>query len=151
MKKVLHTSMIALLICVLIASYVVPCYAAEDTSVSLSETAGMSARLTNCSDISFSFSVVDPGEATFMVSYYGRQETFVRATLTMQIQKRFLGIFWRDIGDEWVGTSTDVADCFYGSVPVDGTGTYRAVMKLEIEGSTGVTDVVEDTMEHKYG
>ena len=110
---------------------------------------GASARLTNCSTPSMSFGVAE-GEASFYVSYMGREETFVQAKLTVQIQKKFLGLFWRDAADEWVGYSTEVVGQIYDDIPIDGAGTYRAVFKLEVFGSTGVTDVIEDTLQYKY-
>ena len=110
---------------------------------------GVTTYLTNCSTTSMSFGVAE-GEASFYVSYMGREATFVQAKLTVQIQKKFLGLFWRDAADEWVGYSTEVVGQIYDDIPIDGTGTYRAIFKLEVFGSTGVTDVIEDTLQYKY-
>ena len=91
-----------------------------------------------------SFTVVD-GDASFYVSYEARAATFTQAKLTVQIQKKFLGFFWRDAADEWVGYCTDLSGFFAATIPVDGSGTYRAILTLEVFG-TGDTDVIEETI-----
>lgn len=110
---------------------------------------GISTYLTNCDDTSMSFGVAENNAYVF-VSYTGRPATFTQAKLTVQVQKKFLGLFWRDAADEWVGYNTEALGSFNVVIPVDGTGTYRAVLKIEVFGSTGVTDVIEDTIQYKY-
>ena len=104
--------------------------------------------LTNCSSVSMNFTIAND-EANFFVSYIAREDTFTQAKLTVQIQKKFLGLFWRDAADEWIGYCTDLRGNMYDYIPVDGTGTYRAVIKLEVIGTTD-TDVIEDTIECRY-
>lgn len=109
----------------------------------------------NCNKCSFSFNVLDPGEAHVNVSYVAESSVFVQAKSTVKIQKKFLGLFWRtvDIGEtnnEWVEYCTDVYGDLYNCFTVDGTGTYRAVFTLEITGTDGSVDVIEDTIEYKY-
>ena len=116
---------------------------------------GVAPCLDNCHDVAISFSVIDPGVANFVVSYNGNEETFTQAKLTVTFQKRFLGLFWRtvDIGtenNEWVGYCSDLQGDFYDTITMDGTGTYRANFKLEIYGTSGTTDVIEETMSCKY-
>ncbi len=108
----------------------------------------------NTSSTTFSFSVLNPGVAHIGVSYYGNSD-FLHAKLTVEIQKRFLGVFWKtvDIGlenNKWVVYSGETDDTFYNTFPVDGTGTYRAKITLEVAGKSGVTDVIEDTIVSAY-
>lgn len=140
MKKVCRVGFTLLLAVVMLCMSVIPAFALED---------GASSRLTNCNDATMSFVVAD-GEDSFYVSYTGYASTFTQAKLTVQIQKKFLGLFWRDAADEWVGYNSELVSHFYDDIPVDGTGTYRAVFKLEVYGSTGVTDVIEDKISCKY-
>lgn len=116
---------------------------------------GVAPRWSNCNKYTFSFNVLDPGEAHISVSYIAESGVFVQAKSTVKIQKKFLGLFWTtvDIGttnDEWVEYCTDVYGDLYNYFPVSGTGTYRAVFKLEITGTNGSVDVIEDTIEYKY-
>lgn len=110
---------------------------------------GITPRWTNTSDTTMSF-VVDDGQANFYVSYVAYTSTFSQAQLRVQIQKRVLGLFWRNVGDEWVGYSTALRGDFYDYIPVDGKGTYRANFTLTVYGTQGATDVIEDTIEVKY-
>ena len=112
-------------------------------------------RFTNCDQCNFIFRVLDPGEAHVGVTYFAKSNVFTQAKLTVKIQKKFLGLFWRtvDIGttnDEWIAYSNDVYGEFYNYFSVDGTGTYRAVICLEIYGTSGAVDTIEDTIEYKY-
>ena len=100
------------------------------------------------------FTVFD-GMADVGITYFGNASTFTQAQVTVKIQKRFLGIFWStvDIGlpdNEWVAYNNNVSGSFYNTFPVDGTGTYRAKITLEVFGLTGVSDVIEETLEYKY-
>ena len=140
MKKVCRVGFALFLTVVMLCMSVISAFALDD---------GASSRLTNCNDASMSFVVAD-GQASFYVSYTGYSSTFTQAKLTVQVQKKFLGLFWRDAADEWVGYNTEIMGDFYDYIPVDGTGTYRAVFKLEVYGSTGVTDVIEDKISCKY-
>ena len=135
-KLVIHVFLVCTLLCM-------------STLSAFAESEEISPRLTNMVDATISFTVVD-GEASFYVSYEGRATTFSQAQLRVQIQKRVLGLFWRDVGDEWVGSSTALSGDFYDYIPVDGKGTYRANFTLTVYGTQGVNDVIEDTIEVKY-
>ena len=135
MKKTFHTLLSVLLTLIILCTGVLPAFAADE---------GVSTYLTNCSGANMSFTVVD-GEASFVVTYSARSSTFTQAKLTVQIQKKFLGFFWRDAADEWVGYCTDLNGVLAASIPVDGSGTYRAIFTLEVFG-TGDTDVIEETI-----
>ena len=125
-------------------------------TVSAAENEGMvTPRFTNCDQCNFIFRVLDPGEAHISVRYSAKADVFTQAKLTVKIQKKFLGLFWRtvDIGttnDEWIAYSNDVYGEFYNYFNVDGTGTYRAVFCVEIYGTSGAVDTIENTIEYKY-
>ena len=115
----------------------------------------ISPRFTNCDICDFTFNVLDPGDAHVAVTYSAKADVFVQAKLTVKIQKKFLGLFWKDVDigltdNEWVEYSYDIHGQFYNYFPADGTGLYRAVIRLEMHGTTGVSDVIEDTIEFRY-
>ena len=110
---------------------------------------------TNCNECSWSFKIFDPGEAHINITYIGKSDVFSEAQVTVKIQKKFLVFFWKnvDIGlenNEWTATSTEVNGYFYNSFALDGTGTYRATMTLQIIGIDGSVDLIERTIENKY-
>lgn len=115
----------------------------------------VSPRLTNCYKCEFDFIILDPDEAHVLVTYSALADVFTQAKLTVKIQKKILGLFWNtvDIGtanDEWIAYSNAVFGEFYNNFSVDGTGTYRAVICLEVYGTSGVVDTIEDTLEFRY-
>lgn len=123
-------------------------------SSAIDDDMGISPCFSNCVECSYSFSAVQ-GAAHVEASYVALGEVFTYAKMTVKIQKRFLGVFWNtvDIGEtnnEWVAYSYDVLGDFYNSFPLDSTGTYRAVITIEFYGTTGVVDVIEDTIESVY-
>lgn len=140
MKKTMKRITLAILTCVLCCMSIVPAFA---------DNGQITPRWTNTSNTTMSF-VVDDGQANFYVSYVANTSTFSQAQLRVQIQKRVLGLFWRNVGDEWVGYSTALRGDFYDYIPVDGKGTYRANFTLTVYGTQGATDVIEDTIEVKY-
>lgn len=147
-RKILCSCLAAILLCL---STVVPVVASGNAAVANE----VNPRLSHCSSATLTFTVADPDTAHVGVTYYGYPDSFVQAKVTVQIQKRFLGLFWKtvDIGytnNKWVAYSNDVNGYFYNTFTVDGTGTYRANFTLEITGSDGTVDVMEDTIESKY-
>ena len=89
------------------------------------------------------------------VTYDANSTNFQKANLTVKIQKRFLLVFWStvDIGytnNEWTASSTNLSGNFYNTFTVNGTGTYRAQITLEIIGKNGQKDVIEETIEYEY-
>ena len=135
MKKTFHTLLLVLLTMIILCTGVLPAFAADE---------GVSTYMTNCSGVNMSFTVVN-GEASFVVTYYAREATFSHAKLTVQIQKKFLGLFWKDVTDEWIAYRLELDGLFANTIPVDATGTYRAIFKLEVVGTTD-TDVIEETI-----
>ena len=94
------------------------------------------------------FDITGSGYAEFAVEYYG-QETCTGATVSVKIQKRTLLVFWTTVY-EWEGTSTETYDYMLGGVQLEDTGTYRAVFTVEVHGTNGVTDVIEDKIQKEY-
>ena len=135
MKKTFQTLLTALLTLIILCTGVLPAFATDE---------GVSTYMTNCVTSSMSFTVVD-GNASFYVSYAAREAPFSHAKLTVQIQKKFLGLFWKDAADEWIAYRLEPEDFFAATILVDGSGTYRAIFKLEVVGTTD-TDVIEETI-----
>ena len=107
----------------------------------------------NVDNTNFNLLVTSSG-ATFEVNYKGKS-TFSRAELSVKLQKKFLGLFWStvDIGEPdnlWTGSSTLKVNTFYDTLPIDGTGTYRAVFTLNIYGTDGNVEEIEEKVEYKY-
>lgn len=151
MKKNIKKLVCVILAMLLVFSCTIPAMAQETATAEASVTP----RLSHCGRCVISFSIDDPGVATVSVRYDGYPDTFVQAKVTVQIQKKFLGLFWRtvDIGyanDKWVAYSNEVYGSFSNTFSVDGTGTYRANITVEITGTDGTVDVIEDTIERKY-
>ena len=116
---------------------------------------GITPRFTNTNQCDFTFQVLAPGEAHVAVGYNAKSDVFTGAKLTVKIQKKFLLLFWNtvDIGEpnnEWVAYSDDTDGNFYNYFPVDGKGTYRAVFTVEISGTSGETDIIEETINCTY-
>ena len=150
MKTRMRSFCTVLLAIVIAFGSMMPIYAEE--AVSASE---IQPRFDHTYSAGFSFVVIDPGAGDFGVSYYANDDTFRLAKLTVVFQKRVLGLFWQtvDIGtenNEWVAYCTDVDGDFYDTVMLDGTGTYRALFKLEVHGEM-TTDVIEETIDYQYG
>ena len=146
MKKTLQLILAVFMSMILLLTSVVPAFATEAQG-----NEGISVCLTNFDIAGFSFSVIgdEPGEATFAVTYNGREATFLYAKLTVTVEKKVLGLFWSDVG-EWSGTCYDLDGMFYDYIEADGSGTYRANFKLTVYGNQGIADVVEDSIDCKY-
>lgn len=83
------------------------------------------------------------------VEYNAKSNVFSYATVTVKIQKRFLGVFWSKV-DEWTETSYSVNGYIENSTALEKTGTYRAVFTVEIYGKDGSVDTIEDTITSTY-
>ncbi|MBO5009863.1 MAG: hypothetical protein J6D20_04095 [Clostridia bacterium] len=104
-------------------------------------------RLSHTSNGSFTFSATANG-GYVDVTYYG-YDSFVRADLTVKIEKNFLFFFWNEV-DTWSASSTALNGEFYTTIPLDGSGTYRASFTLKITGNDGTVDTITDVIEDKY-
>ena len=138
MKTKMKIAALFLLTGVLLLMYALPTFATE-----------INPRLTNISFAATTFTVID-NIAEVVVDYEGRESNFSRAEVSVKVEKKFLLLFWKDVG-EWTSSSTDVYGFIVGTCTADGSGTYRATITLTIYGKNGVNDVIEDVIETKAG
>ena len=118
------------------------------------EAPGITPCWNNVDDVRFNFRIYS-GTGELKVNY-GGYSTFAYAKLTVKVQKRTLGIFWRtvDIGEpdnEWITASANSSDQFLKIFTVEDTGTYRAKFLLEVTGTNGETEEIEETIVVEYG
>ena len=137
MKKITKTLVAIFLIAVMSMSSV----------VAFASNEGISPRSSHTENASTSFTATENG-GYCLVNYSG-YDSFVRADLTVKIQKRFLLVFWNDV-TEWSASSTEREGQFYNTVALNGSGTYRATFTLKITGTNGTVDIIEQTIESKY-
>ena len=137
MKKITKT-LVAILLVAIMCMANVTAFASNEAP---------SPRLSHTSDGSFTF-VADKGIGHADVTYYG-YDSFVRADLTVKIEKRFLLVFWNYV-DEWSASSTELNGDFYHAFTLSETGMYRAKFTLTITGNDGTQDVITSEIESKY-
>ena len=118
------------------------------------EITNISPRLSNCDTATMHFAVID-NTLCAGVTYNGKSETFTHAKMTVSFKKKHLLFFWKTveigyIDEEWMGYCYDLDGSIYQEFPASGSGTYRAYFTFEIYGTSGVTDVIEDTLEYDY-
>ena len=140
MKKTAKTFLVLALSLVMLLMGIPTSAAGTDT--------GISPRLSHMGGGAFTFSAHETG-GHVDISYEGYSDSFVQATVTVKLQKKFLFFFWTDV-DEWSATSTELWDNFYHCFELDGRGTYKATMRLEVLGTDGTVDVIEDSIESTY-
>ena len=140
MKKALRLTTLMFLAIVLLCTSIMPVYA---------EGSGISPRFINCDNATVSFGVCQ-NVAELSVSYTGITDTFTYARLNVQFQKKTLGLFWTDVGEEQEIKNYNLRGLFIVTQTVNGSGTYRAVFKLRVYGNLGEIDVIEDTKETVY-
>lgn len=139
MKKI-----IAFLVCLAIgfAACPIATYAANEEVMPLSN---------NTSDCICSFGINSYGHATIGVSYYGYQGITTGGSITIQMQKKFLGLFWRDVeGKYWELSSNQVNYSYQNVVQLSDTGKYRIVVNFTIYGTGGAADQFEKTAEAEW-
>ncbi|MBO5314940.1 MAG: hypothetical protein IKJ13_04455 [Clostridia bacterium] len=137
MKKITKT-VIAILLIAILSMTGITAFAGDATP---------SPRLSHTSDGSFTFSATANG-GYVDVTYYG-YDSFVRADLTVKIEKSFLFFFWNEV-DTWSASSTELNGHFFNTISLDGSGTYRAIFTLKITGNDGTVDTIERTIESRY-
>ena len=137
MRKITKTLVAILLIAVLSMTSITS-FASNDVA---------SPRLSHVGNANFSFGAT-PNGGHIDVTYYGYQ-SFARADLTVLIEKEFLFFFWTDVAT-WSASNTDVEGEFYDTIPLDGSGTYRATFTLLITGNDGTVDTITDVIKSKY-
>ena len=137
MKKITKTIVAILLIAILSVTNI----------VAFATNEWISPRLSHAGSADLFFSATENGgivEAT-----YNGYSSFVRADLSVKVQKRFLLVFWNDVA-EWNASSTKSYDYFSHTFSLDGSGMYRAIFTLTITGNDGTVDIIERTIESKY-
>ena len=134
MKKITKT---------LIALFLIAILGMTNVTASASNE-GIMPCLSHMSNGSFSFAATADG-GYVDVTYYG-YESFVRADLSVKIEKKFLFFFWNEVGT-WSTWSNDIDGHFYHTIPLDGSGTYRATFTLLITGNDGTVDTIERVIE----
>ena len=138
MKKITKTLVAILLIAIL----------SMTTITSFANEQGISPRLSHTDSANFSFSATANG-GYIDVTYYGYDDSFVRADLTVKIEKRFLFLFWTEI-TTWSASSNEIEGHFANKFDLDGSGTYRATFTLKVTGNDGTVDTIEQVLESDY-
>ncbi len=156
MKTKVQKLLVVMLTVILLCSSMLSVSAVEVGGAQpLSETSGITPRLNNCDSATFTFTVDEDGVASFAVTYFAKSNLFTEAKLTVKIQRKVVLFFWRDVNigepnNEWIGYNTNLNGWFNASFNVEEPGTYRAVFTLEISGTGGETDVIEQKIECEY-
>ena len=140
MKKTMKAILLVVM-AVLMCLCSLPVYAAEEQSQ-------VTPRLSHMNGASFAFDATSSG-GYIDASYTGYSASFVKAKLTVKVEKRFLLVFWNDVGT-WSATCTDIDGYFTHVMSLNGSGTYRATFTLEVTGKDGTVDVVEVERESSY-
>ena len=93
-----------------------------NTDIDASNT-GVTPRWSNCATVNTNFGVANDVAQCF-IDYWADETVFTYAVLKVTVEKRFLLVFWKDVG-EWSTVSYDYAPMFCAEIPVDGSGKYR--------------------------
>ena len=137
MRKITKTLVAILLIAVL-----------SMTSItSFASDEGIAPRLSHANNANFSFSATANG-GYIDVTYLG-YVSFVRADLTVKIEKSFLFFFWTEV-DTWSASNTRIDGYFVHTFNLTGSGTYRATFTLTITGNDGTVDTIPFVLEDSY-
>lgn len=111
-------------------------------------------RLSNCYDCDLSFEVSSSGLAKVIVDYVGNPNTFTYAHVTAKIQKQVFLFIWTDVpvneNNMWVVNSYELDDHIVLSHQLTSTGTYRAIITVDIYGTGSATDSFSDTIQDTY-
>ena len=110
-------------------------------------TDAVSPCLSHADGANFTFSATANGGYAD-VTYYG-YDSFVRADLTVKVEKSVWLFFWDEIGT-WSASSTEMNGDFFHTFTLDGSGKYRATFTLTITGNDGTVDTIPDVIESRY-
>ena len=108
----------------------------------------ISPRLSHTSNANFSFAATANG-GYIDVTYYGYDDSFVRADLTVKIEKSVWIFFWSEI-TTWSASSNEIEGHFANRFDLDGSGKYRATFTLTVTGNDGTVDTIPDVIESRY-
>lgn len=137
MRKI-RTPLIAILLIAILSMTSVTAFASDSA---------INPRLSHANNANFSFSATANG-GYFDVTYLG-YDSFVRADLTVTVEKSFLLFWWNEV-DTWSGSCTDLRGEFYDTIPLNGSGTYRASFTLKITGNDGTIDTITHEIKDNY-
>ena len=137
MRKITKT-LIAVLLITILSMTSITSFASNDS---------VSPRLSHLGHAVFSFSATANG-GYIDVTYDG-YESFVRADLTVKVEKQFLFFFWTEV-DTWSATNYENEGDFVHTFTLTGSGTYRASFTLKVTGNNGTVDTVTSEIESKY-
>lgn len=143
MKKITKT-LIAVLLIVIMCMTNVTAFASDEQS---NADAGIMPCLSHMEDGVFTFNATANG-GYCLVTYSG-YDSFVRADLTVKIERRYLWIIWTEI-DTWSASSTEIEGDFVHTFELTGSATYRATFTLLITGNDGTVDTITDVIQSKY-
>ncbi len=153
MRKTLFKLLSVFMVCLIAVSFTLTAFA--DEPINESSVPNYDDLVQPCYDnlnsVTTSFSVID-GRGYIAVTYYAYTDTFTYAKLYVKLQKQILGLFWQtvdisDPNDQWTGVCYEAqGGTFDPSFYVGGPGTYRVILKLEVYGTDGTVDVVNDTI-----
>ena len=105
----------------------------------------------NTSDCICALNINSYGHATMTVSCYAYQSIVTNTKITIQLQKKFLGLFWRNVdGQYWEYTSSQVNYSYQNTVQLSDTGKYRIVVNFTVYGVEGKVDQLEKTAESEW-
>lgn len=137
MRKITKT-LIGIMLIVVLSMTSITSFASEQ---------GISPRLSHTEGANFSFAATANG-GYIDVTYYG-YDSFVRADLTVKVEKNFLLFWWNEV-DTWSTSSTEPEDMFSHTFALDGSGKYRATFTLKVTGNDGTVDTITDVIESRY-
>ena len=137
MKKITKT-LVAILLIAIMSLTSLTAFAAEGQ---------ITPRLSHTDGVSFYFTSSSSGG--YIKVFYDGYDSFVRADLTVKVQKRFLLVFWNDV-TEWSTSSTSTIGSISNTLPLNGSGTYRATFTLTVTGNNGTVDTITETIESQY-
>lgn len=104
----------------------------------------------NTNTTSTNFTISSSGTATVSVGYTGYSTTS-GAMIETKLQKKVLGLFWKNVDNgTWVDSASSSNYRNSHSISLDSKGTYRIIVKYQIWGTGGPTDVIESTIERVY-
>lgn len=109
---------------------------------------GITPYFENSPETDSSFKINSSGLAQINVKYRCYDETFASAKVTVELQKRNLLVFWKDV-TSWEETSFDTYFASYYSYQVN-SGTYRVKITYEIFATDGTSEVIEETLKYTY-
>lgn len=142
MKNSTKAIIVLFLICI-IPFNAVTAFASE---AEISNGLSVTPRLANLAYSTFDF-VATSSEGTATIIYAG-SGSFSHISVHVKVEKRFLLAFWNDV-DEWSTTSTSSTATLSHVFALDGNGTYRATLTLEVTGTNGTVETATDTITYK--